>query len=361
MNGFDENKLTALIRQEIRGLHAYQPESSDATIRLDANESPYDVPLEMKQALFQQWQELSWQRYPDPDCTRLKQVIAEYERVDDKQLLVGNGSDELIRDLMTVFIGSSHRVVFPTPTFSMYRQLTIAGGGMPVGVPLCDDWSLDLNSLIREIAHESTRLVFIAAPNNPTGMAYPVEAIEELVKATNGLVVIDEAYRLFADHDYHGLSEKYDNVIVMHTFSKAFSLAGCRIGYIIAHPSIVTEVNKVRLPYNVDSLGQLAAREALLHPVHWQQQAELVKQERRQLTQQLAALPDMTVYPSSANFILIRHPQAAQIKAALEEADILVRGFKKNLALQNCLRITIGQPQQNQRVDQVIASFLKRA
>jgi histidinol-phosphate aminotransferase len=211
-----------------------------------------------------------------------------------------------------------------------------------------------MDNLLAACRQEQARMVFIAAPNNPTGMSYPLDQVEAICEASQGLVVIDEAYRLFSDQSYAGLMERYPQVVIMHTLSKAFSLAGVRVGYLLAHPIVVDLLERVRLPYNVDRLAQVAATWALARKGHWRQQAELIKTERQTLSSQLAACPGITVYPSQANFILVSHPGAAALKAACAEADIAIRGFGEDERLRHCLRITVGRPEDNQRLAAVM-------
>ncbi len=347
-------------RPEIRALEPYQPEAAGPTIRLDANESPFDVPQAFKAPILTAMSQEPWQRYPDPDCKVLKQAIAAFEGVDPGQVVVGNGSDELIRDLLTVFGGPGTTTVCPTPTFSMYRLLTLAAGGRVQDVPLENDWGLPMDALLAACRQQDARLTFIAAPNNPTGMAYPLEQLNALCRVSQGLVVIDEAYRLFSVQSYKPLLADHPQVVILHTFSKSFSLAGLRLGYLVAHPIVVDLLERVRLPYNVDRLVQVAATQVLAHEDHWRQQAELIKTERQVMSAQLAACPGITVYPSQANFILIEHAQAGALKAACAQADIAVRGFSGDARLQNCLRITIGRPEDNQQLLAVMRQVTAR-
>lgn len=358
MASSNPEQLNQWIRPEIRSLQPYQAEDRGKAIRLDANESPFDVPDEVKDEIISAFKQECWQRYPDPDCKLLKQAIAKYEAVNPAQILIGNGSDEVTRDIMAVYGGPGTKTVFPVPTFSMYRLLTIATGGIPVGIHLRSNWTLDMDSMLQEVATDNTHLVFIAAPNNPTGLNYATADLERIATAANGLVIIDEAYRLFADENQRALLGQYPNVIFMHTFSKSFSLAGMRVGYIIAHSSVIDAVNRVRLPYNVDSFAQTAARVALKYQKHWLRQAEVVKKERRRVMDALAACSGLTVYDSQANFILIKHKNAEQLKQALQQADIMVRGFQANEELHQCLRITIGKPEENEQLIKVIQTSL---
>ncbi|NTV51839.1 MAG: histidinol-phosphate transaminase [Candidatus Firestonebacteria bacterium] len=276
--------------------------------------------------------------------------MAQRERVSPDAILVGNGSDELIRDLLLVYGGPGTRTVFPAPTFSMYRQLTMATGGTPVGVRLRPDWSLDDEMFATELHHSASRLAFIASPNNPTGNAFDYEDLQKLVAETDRLVVLDEAYGLFAERDLRGLREAYPQVVTLKTFSKSMSLAGVRLGYLVADPEVIRLLDRVRLPYNVDALAQAVACRALDHGEIWEAQAQRVKAERERLNVRLQAVAELTVFPSQANFLLVRHPRAAVLKAALAAQGVAVRSFGNTEGLENCLRLTVGTPEENDRL-----------
>jgi histidinol-phosphate aminotransferase len=341
---------TAWVRPHVRQLAAYQPEPAGPAIRLDANESAFDVPPALKQEMWERFAGREWNRYPDPESRALRQALAAAERVSPEQLLMGNGSDELIRDLLVCFGGPGTRTVVPTPTFSMYAALTQALGGQVVSVPLRPDWSLDLPAVLDALRQADSRVLFLATPNNPTGRSVPLAQIEQILKATDRLVVVDQAYRLFAGPEAGAvvpLLKTYPHLAVLGTFSKAWSLAGLRVGYLIAQPDLIGTVNRVRLPFNLDAFAQTAAEVALRHPEAWQGQARLIKAERERIAQALKGLPGVEVFPSQANFLLVKMPRAARIKARLAERDIAVRGFGGEPALANCLRISIGRPPEN--------------
>jgi histidinol-phosphate aminotransferase len=340
-------RLQEWIRPEVRGLQPYVPEPSGPSIRLDANESPFDMPAELKKTIWDAFSAQTWNRYPDPECRELRQAMAQAEQVDPNQIVFGNGSDEIIRDLLVCYGGPGTRTVFPTPTFSMYRLLTIALGGTPVGIRLQEDWSLDLPSMQQEINAENTRMVFISRPNNPTGNAFPVEQILELVKGTDRLVVVDEAYRLFATQSLVPYLKEYPNMVVLCTYSKAMSAAGVRIGYLLGHPNVVETINRVRLPYNMDIFAQQVAMTAIQNKEVWQENAQKIIQERERFSAALSQIEGVLVYPSQSNFLLIQVADAEKVKAVLAENNIAVRGFPKTEGLGECLRITIGLPEEN--------------
>lgn len=342
-------------------LAAYQPEPAGPAVRLDANESAFDFPVALKREVAERFSKREWNRYPDPECRTLRQALAAQEGVAPEQVLMGNGSDELIRDLLVCFGGPGTRAVVPTPTFSMYAALSRALGGEAAAVPLRPDWSLDLPAVLEALRHPRARLLFLATPNNPTGRSAPLAQIERILEATDRLVVVDEAYRLFAGSDSGSLVPRlkaHPHLVVLGTFSKAWSLAGLRVGYLIARPELVEMVNRVRLPFNLDAFAQTAAEVALEHPDAWQSQARLIVSERERVSRALAGLGGVEVFPSQANFLLVRMPRALRIKARLAERDIAVRGFAGDPALAQCLRITIGRPPENDNLLRQLALAL---
>ena len=351
-------QLRAYMRSEIRALQPYAAEPAGPSIRLDANESPYDLPEDFKQDILEGLRALPWNRYPDPLAVELRQVLARQEGVSPDQIVVGNGSDEMIRDLLTVYGGPETRTVFPVPTFSMYRLLALASGSTPVGVRLNEDWSLNPEALLAELQAPAGRLAFLASPNNPTGNCFAVEQIEAILRGTDRLVVVDEAYRLFYGGTLRDRLADYPNLAILNTFSKSMSLAGLRVGYLIAHPEVVSAVNRVRLPYNLDAVAQYIAVRAASRPELWAAQAEQVKSERERLARALAALPEITVYPSCANFLLVRVPEAAQLRRELAVGGVAVRGFAATEGLGDCLRVTVGRPAENDRFLELCGQLL---
>lgn len=341
-------RLREWIRPEVRSLQPYTPEPIGPGIRLDANESPFDMPKVLKEAIWEAFSTQTWNRYPDTECLAVRQAMAKQEKVEVDRILFGNGSDEIIRDLLVCYGGPGTKTVFPTPTFSMYRLLTIALGGTPVGIRLQEDWLLDMPAMMREINAENTRLVFISSPNNPTGNVFAVERILEIIQATDRLVVVDEAYRMFSNQSMVPYLPEFPNLAVLCTYSKAMSAAGVRIGYLLGHPDVVDTLNRVRLPYNMDAFAQQVAITAIRNNDLWQKNARKIIQERERLSAALAKCSGVTVYPSQANFILVRVSEAERIKEQLAKNNIAVRGFSRTEGLGECLRITIGLPEENE-------------
>lgn len=337
-----------LIKPSIRSLKAYDAPAYPCRVKLDAAEGPYAPPEQVAERLAELARFLPYQRYPAVDASELKKALAAWYRTSPDRLVVGNGSDELIQLICTVFGGQGTKVLIPAPTFSMYAVIARALDMEPVEVDLLEDWSLDLQAMLDALEDDAVRIVFLASPNNPTGNRFDQEAIEAIIEANRALVVIDEAYGEFAGSTLAGLLDGHPHVVVLHSCSK-IGLAGLRLGTLIAGPSVVAAVEKARLPYNVNSFTQAAVRLVLEHKEALERQIEAVRAERGRLLEALGAQPGVTAYPSQANFVLLRVDglEAGVLHERLLEAGVLVRYFGGPGRLGRCLRVTVGKPEEN--------------
>ncbi|MBF0256088.1 MAG: histidinol-phosphate transaminase [Gammaproteobacteria bacterium] len=340
------------IRPEIRGLSAYQVADARGLIKLDAMENPYPWPAALKS----EWAELLSQvpvnRYPDPQASALRPSLrAAMGLAPDMELLLGNGSDEIIQMLCLALAGPGRVVLSVDPGFVMYRMIASFCGMRYVGVPLkADDFSLDLQALLQALEQEQPALVFLAYPNNPTGNLFDQQALVEIIQAAPGLVVIDEAYAPFTDASFIGRLGEFDNLLVMRTLSK-MGLAGLRFG-LLAGPRVwLEQFDKVRLPYNINSLTQISVDFALRHLPLFEQQTRQIRRDREDLYRDLAAIDGLHPYPSDANFILTRTPEdrAAAIFESMKRQGVLVKKLDgSHPLLKDCLRLTVGTPEENQ-------------
>ena len=350
-------KPTDLIRPAIQALSAYQVPDATGYIKLDAMENPYAWPPE----LTKQWQTLladaAVNRYPDPQATALASILREVMGIqDDQGLILGNGSDELIQLLMMAVNDSSASIMSVDPTFVMYEM--IAGWlKMPyVNVPLAPDYTLDLALMLEKIREHKPAIVFLAWPNNPTGTLFSPAEIDVIIEAVYpGWVVVDEAYTPFVNEE--GIDRQYflnraghvENLLVMRTLSK-LGLAGLRIGLLTGAPALVQALDKVRLPYNLNVLGQLTATFALQHIEVFNAQAAQLCEQRAWMMKQLAKWSNISVWPSQANFLLFRIKNAQQCHQKLLEDGVMIKSLVgHNPLLTDCLRVTVGSPEENQR------------
>lgn len=350
-----------LIRPEILALSAYHVADAAGLVKLDAMENPYRLPEDLRRELGSLLSEAAINRYPDPQAPGVQQALRAAFGIDPGyDILLGNGSDELIQILAMALARPGATLLAVEPSFVMYRMIAGFTGMRYVGVPLKPDFSLDEAAVLEAIEREEPALTFLAYPNNPTGNAFDRGALERILAAAPGLVVVDEAYHAFAG----GLScldalARFDNLLLMRTVSK-LGLAGLRLGYLVGKPAWIGELDKIRLPYNVNVLTQVAARLALSHMEVLEAQAATLVQERGKLFQALSALPGVQAFESQANFILFRVAQAKKVFAGLKARGVLIKCLDGGHPLLNdCLRVTVGAPQENEAFLAALAAELE--
>ena len=349
---FIDNLIANTIRPEVRADVSYHVPESEGFIKIDAMENPYSLPEHMRVELGRRLADAVLNRYPVPSYSSLKRSICARLGVPGGyDVILGNGSDELISIIAAAVSGPGKRVVImaPVPAFVMFARTAMLAGAEFVGVPLKADFSLDKDAMLAAIAQHKPAAVFLAYPNNPTGNLFDESDIVEIIRALGdtGLAIVDEAYGPFARTSFmHRLAE-FENMIVMRTVSK-IGLAGIRLGYMSAAPALLDQFEKVRPPYNVNVLTQIAAEYALDQIDLLNAQADKIIAERTRLADAMAALPGVTVYPSSANFLLVRVPDAAAACAKLLEEKIMVKNVSRmHEMLANCIRVTVSTPEEN--------------
>jgi histidinol-phosphate aminotransferase len=334
-----------LIRPEIQALSAYHVADADGMVKLDAMENPYPLPPALRRELAEVLARVDLNRYPEPTGKKLRALIARKMRVPaGMELLLGNGSDDLIQIVSLALARPGAVAMYPAPTFVMYSLNAIFTGMRGIGVPLRQDFSFDADAFIERMRVEKPALVFIAYPNNPTGVLYPEEKVADVIRACPGLVVVDEAYHVFARKTFMPRLAEFPNLVVVRTVSK-LGLAGIRLGYMAGRPEWIREFNKVRQAYNVNVLTQAAALFALERLDVLEEQAARIRADRALLGEAIAALPGTRVFPSEANFFLVRVKDADATYDALRRQGVLVRNLHPGL--DNCLRINVGTPDEN--------------
>lgn len=347
-NGLAERLQT--IRPEVRNEHPYLVGGfDDITIKLNQNESPYDFPDDIKRQLIESFLDIPFNRYPGEAPERLRHALATYTGCDPSMILVGNGSNELTYLLGLVFIAPGSSVVLPRPMFSLYEKVVRLYGGQVEGVPPLPDLRFDTGALYEAVRRVRPVLTVITTPNNPTGLTVPLADIERIVEAASGFVVVDEAYFEFDDRvTAQGLLERYPHVILLRTMSKAFGLAGLRIGYLVAHPDVITEIGKARIPFMVDPLSEAAALTLLQHPDLVDDRVKRIKAERQKLATALKSMEEVEVVPSRANFVIIKTPiRPRTLLNRLAHAGILVRNMEGYPELKGFVRVNAGTPEEN--------------
>lgn len=345
----DTRDIISLIRPSVRKLAAYHIDETPCRVKLDAMENPFALPGAAQRAVGDALRGVRINRYPDPSGKELKRTLARSWGVDPAAMLLGNGSDELIQAIILAFGGP---VLAPAPSFAMYEITARALAQNFTAVPLRGDFSLDADGIIRAAAKQKARVLFLACPNNPTGNRFAESAIRKILRSVNAAVVIDEAYYSFSGKTLLPLLRAFPNMIVLRTLSK-IGFAGLRIGMLAAAPGLVAELEKIRLPYNINTLSQVAAVAALRSGAAIDRQISVLISERERLYNALSRMGGVTVYPSETNFLLLRTAgDASRIHAALKERGILVKNLNRPGPLKHCLRVTVGTPREN-------AEFLK--
>ena len=345
--------IDTTIREDVRNIASYHVPDASGYIKLDAMENPYELPHELRAKLGQRLADAALNRYPVASYATLKEKICAGLGVPaGYEVLLGNGSDELISIMATAVAqqGSKRAVVMaPTPAFVMFSRSAQFAGADFVGVPVKADFSLDLPAMLAAIEQHKPALVFLAYPNNPTGNLFDADDMTAIIRALGdtGIAVVDEAYQPFAKKSFMGRLPEFPNLVVMRTLSK-LGLAGIRLGYLSGDAKLLAEFEKVRPPYNVNVLTQVAAEFALDHLDVLDRQAEMLNTERTRLAAELAALPGVEVFPSAANFIALRVPDAERVCADLRAGKVLVKNLgKMDKMLTDCIRVTVSTPEEN--------------
>lgn len=318
-------------------------------ILLDANENPFP-PVQALNGIN------GLNRYPDPKQTALRKAVSEKLGVRPEKLFFGVGSDEIIDLLIRIFCyPGKDEIIINEPTYGMYRVAADFNDVTVKNVMPDDDFQPDADAVIKA-AGINTKLIFLCSPNNPTGNLLAKDRVEQIISSTDAIVVIDEAYIDFTPRDtFLPLLEKYNNLVIMRTFSKAMGLAGIRLGYCAADQEIINLLFKVKAPYNINTLTSQAALEAMSDSGFFESAVSTITSERNSLSEFLRSLPVIEkVYPSDANYILIRSRISKEIFSALIDAGIVIRDRSNQPKLENCLRITVGSPEENQKLKEVL-------
>lgn len=338
------------IRPEIRALSAYHVPDSGDLIKLDAMENPYRWPDDLVDQWLNVIRDVELNRYPDPGARVLKEHLRESMEVPaSSEILLGNGSDELIQMIMMAMAGNGRSVLSVEPGFVMYKMIATFMDMPYIAVPLEEDFSLNEAVILDSIKEHQPAVIFLAYPNNPTSNLFDDHVIRNIIDAAPGVVVLDEAYHAFADKSFMPMLTEYDNLLVMRTVSK-MGLAGLRLGLLAGHAKWLNEFDKVRLPYNINVLTQASAEFAIKNRHVLDKQTQQICVDRERLFNALLQIKNITSYPSQANFILVRveDGQADRIFNALKEQGVLIKNLNPaGGLLSNCLRITVGTNEEN--------------
>ncbi len=359
MNSSLKNSL-GKIRPVIKKINAYHVPDAEGLIKLDAMENPYSLPDELTVKLQVSLANAALNRYPDPSAKKLRNKLQDVMQVpNDKAIVLGNGSDELIQMLAMAVADhgaacndknkSNVCLMSFEPGFVMYKMISDFVGIEYIGVPLQNDFSLDMDATRQAIKEHNPEIIFIAYPNNPSANCYREKDIEEIISLAPGMVVLDEAYHPFAQKSFMQRLSEFDHLLVMRTVSK-MGLAGLRLGLLCGHKAIISEIDKIRLPYNINVLTQVAAEFVLDNISVLDEQAKIIRDEREALLEIMNAISEIEVFPSQANFILFRvlNRSANEIFESIKLSGVLIKNMKANQGLlRHCLRVTVGTPDEN--------------
>ncbi len=347
------------LRNDLRGLKPYKTGPKDCKLKLDANESPYPIPLEIRAQLASELLNSNdFHRYPDSDADSLRDALTKHLNVDRDNILIGNGSDELLHIITTAFASPRDKVLCPCPGFGMVSYYARLAGAVPVDYYLDNEFQYQAEEIELAARIYNPKILHICTPNNPTGSVLPVSDICRIAENFDGIVVVDEAYYEFYGESMVPYINDYPNVAVLRTFSKAMGMAGLRVGYLVCSKDLAAEIYKVKPPYNCNSFSQRTAELILEHSEIFKKRTAEIIEAREWLYQALDGLRGVKPYPSHANFILVKVKDGRAVYEGLLEKGILVRLFEGSEVLNNHLRITIGRLEDNKFILHSLAEIL---
>ncbi len=350
--------LSALVREDLQDMIPYDAPYYADVIKLDANENPYGFPPEVLNQIFREISAGDLCRYPDAAALTLRKCLSDYILVKPDNIMVGNGSDELILNLMLAF-ASGAKYAVATPTFSMYGVHGRIASGTLLEVPRLDDFSIDVDGLINAASKPEVKVVVICSPNSPTGNAVLPGEIEKVLRQANAIVVVDEAYNEFGGESCVPLLDSYANLVILRTFSKAFGMAGLRVGYLLADIRVINELLKVKQPYNLNVFSQAAACAVMRNLPPFKDRIKNILQEREKLFEELSKIPGVKAFPTQANFIMFRTALPAdKIYNGLLGQGVLIRNVDGPL-LPGCLRVSLGTAEENRIFMEKLKSIIK--
>ncbi len=343
--------ITDKIKPHIRAIKAYTLDSIHAPIKINQNENPFGMPQAIKDEVLLRAYSYDWARYPDFMPTRLHEKLADYTGWRADGVMVGNGSNEMIQSVINATVEAGVRVLLPEPTFSVYSQVIKVMNGDIISVLLNDDLSFNIPRLATAIKVQKIDLAIICSPNNPTGCTNSKRDLEMMLRNSNCLVVVDQAYLEIGGEDFVPLLNDYPNLVILRTFSKAMAMGGLRVGYCLTAPELITEFMKCKMPYSLNYFSMTAAEVALehldlLHPL-----VEKMQRERDQLFHELQSINGLRPVPSAANFFVVKTLlPPSELFAALVERGLLIRDVSKAPMLSDYVRISVGTPEENDRL-----------
>lgn len=337
-----------LVAKSIFEQSGYIAPEPNGAIKMDANENPYSIQEPLRKKLLEEIGRVDLNRYPVAGVPQLRERFAKYYGVNKNMIMLGNGSDELIQTLCLTLKGKINGVLIPVPTFSMYKIIAVNTGNKVVEVPLDKNFDLDVDAMTGRIKDKFPAIIFLSSPNSPTGNLFSRKKIEAIINKAPGIVVLDEAYASFSGRSLLSLLKKYDNLIFLNTLSK-LGMASIRLGFLIGHKDMVAQLDKVRLPYNINSLSQIAANFFLDHEEEFSKQIIEIANRREELYRGLKEIKWIRAYPSRANFIFFSCAfDSNRIYNKLAAEGIVVKNLNSPPLMPNCMRVTVGNKKENE-------------
>lgn len=347
-------------RKDLDKMPSYDGTERDYRIKVNANECNLNLPPLVEERVLTRLSRIAFNRYPNYEYDSLREQIAQNFSVDKGQILIGSGSSEIIEKVFYAFGGStSNKIVYPQPSFSMYKIYAKAAEAQPIPFDLDDNYDLDVEKFIATVKSEAANLAVVCNPNNPTGNVITVDDIEKIAKSIDCAFLVDEAYVEFYGKSSVNLIKKYPNLIVARTFSKAYGLAGTRVGYMIANEDVTKMIEKTYMPYHMNTLSLATADIVYQMRDEFVPRIQMMISERKRMSEQLKTLDGVKVFPSSTNFVLIHYDKAIELNEHLESMSIGVRSFGSAPRLENCLRISMGTRQENDEWFAAIKKFME--
>lgn len=352
--------IGSLIKEEVLAQKAYAVENTACPVKLDANENPLAIPEELREPFAARLASVALTRYPEAGSPALAARFAKAFGVGKDQVMLGNGSDELIQILCTAVARPGAEAMIPIPTFAMYRIAAQNAGLKVAAVPLDERFDLDLAAMSERMAVHSPALTFLAWPNNPTGNCFSRDRIEAILREWPGIVVVDEAYCHFSGQTFLPLLDRHENLVILRTLSKV-GFAAMRIGLLIGPPALIRELDKVRLPYNLNAMSQAAASFYLDHEETFLRQAEEIRRWRGELFAAMKTIPGVDPRPTDANFIFFHCGfDANRVYSGLVERGVLIKNFNAPGVTVNFMRVTVGSHEENRLFIEALRSSIAK-
>lgn len=351
-------KASLRIRPEVRAIDGYHLVTYDCPVKLNQNESPFDVPAEIKDRILEDVRSQTWSRYPEPMPQDLVEAVARFVGVPPDHVVVANGSNSVVQHLLNAIVSPGISVAIPSPSFSLYGQFTEILGGDPVYLPLDSNFGYDVEALIRA-AGSGVSAVIICSPNNPTGCDISNADLTRILESTDAIVVVDEAYAEFNDHTGVDLLGRHPNLVVLKTLSKAFGAAAIRVGSLIAKPELARQIQKIKLPFDINLFSRTAAIELLRHRDTIEHTVRYIIKERERVFGALSAIDGVTAYPSKANLILFEVDDPKTVFEQVAEKGVLIRNVSGYPGLSRGLRVSIGTKDENDAFLRALQSVLE--